>query len=99
MTEQLDHQEIERLKGLKNKERMQIPRQKMPEQSAQERRRNFNEVPHGLPSMLAVLARVPLYQSFRYFDWPKMLPINRTPSGRSIMASGNGTIEAKGSTP
>jgi glutamate synthase (NADPH) small chain len=55
MTEQLDHQEIERLKGLKNKERMLIPRQKMPEQSAQERRNNFNEVPHGLPPMLAVL--------------------------------------------
>ena len=55
MKEQLDYQEIERLKGLKNKERMQIPRQKMPEQSAQERRNNFNEVPQGLPPMLAVI--------------------------------------------
>ena len=27
-------------------------------------------------SMLGVLARVPLYQSFRAFGWPKMLPIN-----------------------
>lgn len=29
-------------------------------------------------SMLGVLARVPLLQSFRYFGWPKKLPINLT---------------------
>lgn len=29
-------------------------------------------------SMLGVLARVPLYKSYRRFGWPKMLPINLT---------------------
>jgi glutamate synthase (NADPH) small chain len=55
MHTQVDSKEIERLKGLKNKERMQIPRQKMPEQEPAERRTNFREVPHGLPSMVAIL--------------------------------------------
>ena len=54
MNDQLDQQEIERLKGLKNKERMEIPRQKMPEQEPAERRSNFRDVPHGLPPMAAV---------------------------------------------
>ena len=47
MSDQLDQKEIERLKGLKNKDRMEIPRQKMPEQNPEERRSNFREVPHG----------------------------------------------------
>ncbi len=55
MNDQIDQKEIERLKGLKNKERMEIPRQKMPEQHPEERRSNFREVPHGLPPMSAVL--------------------------------------------
>jgi len=54
MASELDRKEIERLQALKNKERMQIPRQRMPEQDAGERRRNFREVPHGLPPMVAV---------------------------------------------
>jgi glutamate synthase (NADPH/NADH) small chain len=52
---QLDHQEIERLQGLKGKERIQIPRQVMPEQKPDERRANFREVPYGLEAMTAVL--------------------------------------------
>jgi glutamate synthase (NADPH/NADH) small chain len=55
MGDQLEQKEIERLKGLKNKDRMEIPRQKMPEQEPEERRSNFREVPHGLPSMSAVV--------------------------------------------
>jgi glutamate synthase (NADPH/NADH) small chain len=50
----MDRDEIERLKSISKKERMQIPRQKMPEQDAKERRRNFREVPHGLPAMSAI---------------------------------------------
>lgn len=53
--DQLDKKEIERLKGLKAKDRMQIPRQKMPEQEPDERRANFREVPQGLPPMVAVV--------------------------------------------
>ncbi len=52
---QLDTKEIERLKTLKAKDRMQIPRQKMPEREPDERRKNFREVPHGLPAMVAVV--------------------------------------------
>ncbi len=55
MGNELDAEEIERLKKLNNKERMKIPRQKMPEQEPAERRTNFREVPHGLPPMSAVL--------------------------------------------
>ena len=50
-----DPQEIERLQALKPKERMQIPRQEMPEQPPDERRANFLEVPYGLDEMIAVL--------------------------------------------
>jgi glutamate synthase (NADPH/NADH) small chain len=52
---QLDHQEIERLQGLKAKDRMQIPRQNMREQKPDERRTNFREVPYGLDAMIAVI--------------------------------------------
>jgi glutamate synthase (NADPH/NADH) small chain len=52
---QLDRQEIERLQNLKGKERMQIPRQEMPEQAPEVRRTNFKEVPFGLEEMIAVL--------------------------------------------
>ncbi len=31
-----------------------------------------------MKSMLGVLLRIPLYQSFRYFGWPRMRPINLT---------------------
>jgi glutamate synthase (NADPH/NADH) small chain len=54
MSAELDQAEIERLQGLKKKDRMQIPRQKMPEQDPSERRANFREVPCGLPFMAAV---------------------------------------------
>jgi glutamate synthase (NADPH/NADH) small chain len=40
--------------GLTRKERMQIPRQKMPEQKPKDRVRNFNEVPFGLTPELAM---------------------------------------------
>lgn len=55
MSLQPDPQEIERLKALKGKERMQIPRQAMPEQEPGKRRANFREVPFGLPPMTAVI--------------------------------------------
>ena len=55
MSDQPDFHEIERLAGLKPKERMQIPRQGMPEQDPEARRANFREVPYGLPAMAAVL--------------------------------------------
>jgi glutamate synthase (NADPH/NADH) small chain len=55
MSSQLDLKEVERLKILKNKDRMQIPRQNMPEQEASVRRENFSEVPLGLEPMAAVL--------------------------------------------
>jgi len=55
MSEQLDHNEIERLTSLKNRERMQIPRQPMPEQEPDVRRTNFQEVPYGLSAMAAVI--------------------------------------------
>jgi glutamate synthase (NADPH/NADH) small chain len=55
MSDQLDFHEIERLAGLKPKDRMQIPRQGMPEQPPEARRANFREVPYGLPVMAAVL--------------------------------------------
>lgn len=54
MDEQLDRNEIERLRNLKPKERTHIPRQPMPEQEPHERRTNFREVPFGLPPMVAV---------------------------------------------
>ncbi len=54
MAEELDRNEIARLGALKNKERMAIPRQSMPEQEAAVRRHNFDEVPKGLPPMVAV---------------------------------------------
>ncbi len=55
MSGQLDQQEMARLQGIKNKERMKIPRQDMPEQPAAERRKNFIEVPHGYAEMTAVI--------------------------------------------
>lgn len=55
MSDQLDRDEISRLQGLKNKERMQITRQKMPEQKANVRNRNFKEVPLGYSQMTAIL--------------------------------------------
>lgn len=55
MSDQLDHNEIERLTTLKNRERMQIPRQAMPEQEPDVRRTNFQEVPYGLSAMAAVI--------------------------------------------
>lgn len=55
MSDQLDSHEIERLRSLKPKERMQIPRQQMPEQAPDARRANFREVPYGLPAMTAIL--------------------------------------------
>jgi len=54
MDAQLDHNEIERLRSLKPKERTLIPRQLMPEQDPHQRRTNFREVPFGLPPMVAV---------------------------------------------
>ncbi len=44
----------EKKKPLEKKERMKIPRQKMPEQDAKERIHNFKEVPHGLTPELAM---------------------------------------------
>ena len=55
MIHELDMNEIEKLKGLKPKERMAIDRQKMPEQDALARAANFEEVPYGLPAMAAVI--------------------------------------------
>ncbi len=55
MNDHLDPHEIERLRELKPKDRMQIPRQQMPEQTPDVRRTNFREVPYGLPVMAAVL--------------------------------------------
>jgi glutamate synthase (NADPH/NADH) small chain len=54
MDEQLDRNEIERLRNLKPKERTHIPRQGMPQQEPDERRTNFREVPYGLPAMVAI---------------------------------------------
>ena len=54
MNDKLDMKEIERLKGLKPKERMAIERQIMPEQDPLARAANFQEVPYGLPPMIAV---------------------------------------------
>jgi glutamate synthase (NADPH/NADH) small chain len=54
MDDQLDYNEIERLRGLKPKERTHIPRQSMPQQEPDERRTNFREVPFGLPAMVAI---------------------------------------------
>ncbi len=42
-------------KPLDKKERIKIPRQKMPEQDPKERIKNFREVPHGLTPELAML--------------------------------------------
>ncbi len=55
MEDALDPQEVKRLQGLKPKDRIKIPRQKMPEQAPEVRRRNFKEVPLGLPAMTAIL--------------------------------------------
>ena len=54
MADELDRDEIARLAALKNKERMKIPRQLMPEQDPAVRRSNFQEVPRGLSPMAAV---------------------------------------------
>ncbi len=55
MSDELNPKEIETLRALSAKERMQIPRQAMPEQDPDERRANFREVPYGLPPMTAVV--------------------------------------------
>ncbi len=51
---------------LKPKERMKIPRQKMPEQDPKERIKNFKEVPFGLTEEQAVI------EANRCLDCPKM---------------------------
>jgi glutamate synthase (NADPH/NADH) small chain len=53
-------------KDLKPKERMQIPRQKMPEQDPKERNKNFQEVPYGLTEEQALI------EAERCLDCPKM---------------------------
>ena len=78
MNEQLDPQEIERLRGLSKKERMQIPRQIMPEQEADVRRSNFGEVPHGLPEMTAVT------EANRCLECKKPLCVRGCPVGIDI---------------
>lgn len=55
MSDPLDPHEIERLHSLKPKDRMQLPRQEMPEQAPDARRTNFREVPYGLPAMAAIV--------------------------------------------
>ena len=55
MDQELDRNEIERLNGLKAKERMQLPRQPMPEQEPEARRANFSEVPFGYTPMVAIV--------------------------------------------
>lgn len=55
MNSSLDPNELARLHALKPKDRMQIPRQVMPEQDPHERSTNFREVPLGLPAMTAVI--------------------------------------------
>jgi len=52
-------------KDLKPRERMQIPRQKMPEQDPRERAKNFKEVPHGLTEEQALI------EAERCLDCPK----------------------------
>jgi glutamate synthase (NADPH/NADH) small chain len=52
-------------KELKPKERMQIPRQKMPEQEPEQRKKNFKEVPFGLTEEQALI------ESERCLDCPK----------------------------
>jgi len=42
------------MQSLTTKERMKIPRQKMPEQKASERIKNFNEVPLGYDEATAI---------------------------------------------
>jgi len=55
MSQELDRVAIERLRAMKPKERRGIPRQQMPEQDPEVRAHNFQEVPYGLPDMVAVL--------------------------------------------
>jgi len=74
----LDEKELTRLLGLKKKERMQIPRQKMPEQDGKERRSNNREVPHGLPPMTAVL------EANRCLECPKPKCVDGCPVGIDI---------------
>lgn len=50
---------------LSSKDRMKIPRQEMPGQTPDERSKNFNEVPHGLPPAIAVM------EASRCLDCPK----------------------------
>lgn len=55
MDQELDRNEIERLNDLRAKERMQLPRQPMPEQEPEARRANFSEVPFGYTPMVAIV--------------------------------------------
>jgi glutamate synthase (NADPH/NADH) small chain len=80
MNQPLDPQEIERLQSLKAKERMQIPRQIMPEQEPEARRANFREVPYGLEEMIAVL------EANRCIQCKKPLCVTGCPVGIDIPA-------------
>jgi glutamate synthase (NADPH/NADH) small chain len=75
---ELDPKEIERLRGLKKKERMQIPRQTMPEQDPEVRRSNNFEVPHGLPPIAAVT------EANRCLECPKPKCVDGCPVGIDI---------------
>ncbi len=74
----IDQAEVERLQAFKPKERMQIPRQTMPEQPADERRANFKEVPYGLSPMLAIL------EANRCIQCKKPLCVTGCPVGINI---------------
>jgi glutamate synthase (NADPH) small chain len=74
----IDQTEVERLQALKPKERMQIARQDMPEQPADERRANFKEVPYGLSPMIAIL------EANRCIQCKKPLCVNGCPVGINI---------------
>ena len=74
----VDQTEVERLQAFKPKERMQIPRQIMPEQPADERRVNFKEVPYGLSPMLAIL------EANRCIQCKKPLCVTGCPVGINI---------------
>jgi len=50
---------------LSSKDRMKIPRQEMPAQTPEERAKNFNEVPFGLPAEIAIM------EASRCLDCPK----------------------------
>jgi glutamate synthase (NADPH/NADH) small chain len=78
MNNQLDSQEIERLRALKARERKHIPRQTMPEQAPEVRRTNFREVPFGLDAMIAVT------EANRCLQCPKPACVSGCPVGVDI---------------